>query len=304
MKKLIITFVLIVIIMLEVLFMNKIVLSVSKLINNHPDIILQPKNNYTKDYDFMYVKNVDDFIPYSLGDLRNIFYTIINNGWDDFTFYCPSEYETCVKDVQEFSNDDVLLTTVNNYANPYNSFVSIQTTFDDSGEVNIKLNKVYDNETINKINNEIDKIINENIKEEMSNKDKIKVVHDYIINKAEYDKVRNEKGDSEFASNTAYGPLFEGKAICSGYADAMALFLDKLNIKNYKIASKTHIWNAVFLDDKWVHLDLTWDDPVSNYGPILDYDYFLVDNDGLVTDDEEIKEYHVFDPLIYLEFNK
>ncbi len=303
MKRFIISFILIAALILEIVFIDDIKVSVSKLINNHPDIIIQPSNDYKKDYDFMYIKQVNNFIPYSIGDLKNIFYTIINNGWDDFTFYCPSEYETCIKDVQEFSNDDVLLTTINNYASPFNSFISIQTTFDDSGEVNIKINKLYDQEKINKINQEVDKIINENIKDTMTDKEKIKTIHDYIINKTEYDKERNEKGTSEYSSNTAYGPLFEGKAICSGYADVMALFLNKFGIKNYKIASKTHIWNAVLLDDQWLHLDLTWDDPVSNYGPILDYDFFLVKSQDLISDDEEINEYHRFNPLIYLEFN-
>ena len=303
MRKFFIPLVLITTLIFEIIFLDDIKLTVAKLINNHPDIIILPSNEYKKEDDFMYVNKTNDYIPYSIGDLKNIFYNIINNGWDEFTFYCPNEYESCVKDVQEFSNNDTLLTNINNYANPFNAFTSIQTTFDDSGEVNIKLNKLYDNNTIKKINTEMDRIIAEEIKENMSDTDKIRTIHDYIINKTEYDKVRNEKGTSEYSSNTAFGPLFEGKAICSGYADVMALFLDRFGIKNYKISSTTHIWNAVFIDGKWLHLDLTWDDPVSNYGPILDYDYFLITTEKLKSNDNNEVIDHIFDPLVYLEFN-
>ena len=137
----------------------------------------------------------------------------------------------------------------------------------------------------------------------MNDEKKIKVIHDYIINNTEYDKVRNDEGDSNYKSNTAYGTLLQHQAICSEYADAMELFLNKLNIKNYKIASKTHVWNAVLINNNWLHLDLTWDDPVSDRGPILDYKYFLINNQELKDADGDIGETHNFDKNVYLEFN-
>ena len=110
----------------------------------------------------------------------------------------------------------------------------------------------------------------------MNQEEKIRAIHDYIINNTEYDVERNETGTSNYDSNTAYGALIQGKAICSGYADAMALFLARFNIPNYKIASGTHVWNAVYINNTWLHLDLTWDDPVSKKGNILDI--ILVNN--------------------------
>ena len=304
MRKLIIPLILAMLITLELVFMDKLKYFATDLINNRPDLIIQATNEYTRDYDFKYVSKSKDYVPYSKKDIRNIFYSMINNGWSDFTFYCPSEYEECVKDVQELSSNDLLLTNINNFAAPFNSFSSIETTYDDSGEVNIKLAQLYsDINKVNKINKEVDKIINDNINDSMTDREKIKVIHDYIINLVTYDKVRNDTGESKYDSNTAYGALIQHQAICSGYADAMAIFLNRFGIKNYKIASKTHVWNAVFIDNEWLHLDLTWDDPVSDHGPILDDKYFLITTNELVEADNNETDTHIFDKTIYLEFN-
>ena len=105
-------------------------------------------------------------------------------------------------------------------------------------------------------------------------------------------------------------------ATCNGYTDLMAIFLTKFNIKNYKIAttkesisssSNGHIWNAVYLNNQWLHLDLTWDDPVSDDGKdYLYHKYFLIDTTTLNKIDSgkvEIEE-HNFDKNYYLEFNE
>ncbi len=74
----------------------------------------------------------------------------------------------------------------------------------------------------------------------------------------------------------------QGYSLCGGYTDAMELFLEDLNIESYRISNDKHVWNAVFLDNTWYHLDLTWDDPItSNNQDILEYTYFLVGNDDL-----------------------
>ena len=47
------------------------------------------KNEYYRDYDFDFVQNTDDFEPDNTQDILNIFYTVINSGMENFTFYCP-----------------------------------------------------------------------------------------------------------------------------------------------------------------------------------------------------------------------
>ena len=94
-----------------------------------------------------------------------------------------------------------------------------------------------------------------------------------------------EKGDKEhytYNSHKANGPLLEGRALCSGYSDAMKLFLDRLGVQNYKISNDNHIWNLVYLNNEWLHIDLTWDDPVtSDKSNVLLDKFFLIDTPTL-----------------------
>ena len=133
----------------------------------------------------------------------------------------------------------------------------------------------------------------------MTTEDKIKAVHNYIINNSKYDSKRSDQNVVSYKSETAYGPLLQGYSLCGGYTDAMALFLHDLNLKNYKISSENHIWNAVNVNDNWLHLDLTWDDPITSDGTdILEYNFFLITTEEL----KELEdEQHRFNESIYQE---
>ena len=132
----------------------------------------------------------------------------------------------------------------------------------------------------------------------MTNSEKIKQIHDYIINNTKYDTLKTENiNDSTYESNTAYGVLVQGYGICSGYADTMAIFLNKLGITNYKISNDSHIWNLVYINGVWTHLDTTWDDPISEFNENRDT-YFLISYDDLSKLNDKT---HAFDKKIYKE---
>ena len=80
----------------------------------------------------------------------------------------------------------------------------------------------------------------------------------------------------------------------------MALFLEKMGVKNFKISSDSHVWNAVYIDGSWYHLDLTWDDPVTtNNTNVLQHEFFLLNTNQLHSKE---KDEHAFDKNVYLEF--
>lgn len=262
--------------------------------------VIKEANQYYKDDEFMFAKMSSNYNPTNYQDLIDIFYSSLNNGWKEFTFYCPVEYENCIDDVTAISHNQVLLSDLNNFVHPYNSYSTIKIFYDDAGTITIKVTRLYDDNEIKKIDYEIDKIIKELVTDDMSDRDKIKVLHDYIINNTKYDQ--NDKKTTIYDSSRINGLLFEHFAVCSGYTDTMAVMLEKLDIKNYKIASEAHVWNAVFIDGYWKHLDLTWDDPIVASGKdILDDSYFLIDSDKLEELDKKEKE-HIFDTSVYLEF--
>ncbi len=68
---------------------------------------------------------------------------------------------------------------------------------------------------------------------------------------------------------------------------------------NYKIATENHVWNYVKLDNEWLHLDLTWDDPITTDGKqVLDDAFFLIDDDELRSKE---KEQHSYNADIYAQ---
>ena len=252
------------------------------------------KNSYYRNYDFSYVQNIDHFIPQNKDEIINIYYTIVNSGMNEFTFYCPKEYANCVNDVRDIANDQDMISNLNNFVHPYNSFKTLQTEVDSVGKITIHINKVYDDEMIIILNYKIDEVLKNNINQDDSLRDKIRKIHNYIINHTVYDKDRSDNKIINYKSDNAYGVLAEGYGLCGGYTDAMMLFLEKLGVKSIKISTENHIWNYVNIDDKWLHLDLTWDDPVSSDGKnILDDSYFLITDQELKQLEKEEHNYNL-----------
>lgn len=315
MKKIIIPFISIIILTATFYFINPISDKLASIFGGTPNINLKEVNKYSKDGLYLYVEKTDNYVPYSFQDLLNIYYSVINNGWDQFTFYCPKEYKNCIKDVSQISGDELILTHLNNYVHPFNSFTNVKSSISDSGEITLKVFYLYDSEKIKEIDKKTDELLESLIKDNMNDTKKIKTIHDYIINNTKYDVERNLTGNSIYESFNAYGPLFQGYATCNGYTDLMAIFLTKMGFDNYKIATTPdeisysatgHIWNAVKVNDEWLHLDLTWDDPVSNDGKdYLFHTYFLKTTEEVkdADDGETVIEEHNFNSLYYLEFN-
>ena len=266
-------------------------------------VVLGEKNAYYRNYDFSFVQNTEDFNPDCKQDLLNIYYTVINAGKNSFTFYCSKEYENCLDDVKDIANDKTTLSLINNYVHPYNGFNHIETEFDNTGKVEIIIHKSYSEDEIIAIEQKLDEIQNKVLTENTTTEQKIKLIHDYIINNTKYDVQKTENTNSTlYKSEIAYGPLLQGYGICSGYTDAMQLILERLEIENFKVASANHVWNAVKIDDTWKHLDLTWDDPILDIG--LDWiihDFYLISTEELLKLDQTE---HTFDQNIYVELKQ
>ena len=259
-------------------------------------------NDYHKNDDFELVQSTINLTPSSKDDFNNIFYTVLNSGMNEVVIYCSNDYENCINDFNNYTRNSAEIEAINNYVDPFNSFKNIAVSTDSFNRIQININKAYTEEEIKSINSTIDKYIKENISSSMSDREKIKSFHDYIVNNTKYDNnyhIDTDKNDYPTSPYNAYGVLFENKAICGGYSDVMAIYLDKIGIKNYRIASNEHIWNYVYIDNNWYHLDLTWDDPVTNTGEdILIYDFFLINNEQL---EAKKTSQHQYDKNLYLE---
>ncbi len=266
------------------------------------EVVVPEVTSYHKDYAFAYVQETNNFYPKTKEELLNVIYTILNAGWDTFSFYCSDEYD-CSTDVNAIAKDAELLSNINNFVHPYNTYETISISINNFNKITIGVTHQYTNNDILEIDKKINAIYEELITDTMSDYDKIKKIHDYIISHTVYDSLKEEDPTDanryKYKSNMAYGPLLAGKALCGGYTDAMALFLEKMNIPNYRISSDNHIWNLVYINGSWKHLDLTWDDPITSTGEsILTHKFFLIDTTTLKNLD---REQHNFNEKVYLE---
>lgn len=242
---------------------------------------LEP-NDYYRKKNYTYVQITDDFVAKNRQHLLNIYYTAINSGAKEFTFRCDRNYKECLDDVEDIAYNQAILSNINSFIHPYNSFSSIETKYSNLGKVVISVNKSYTDEDIKAVNAKVQEIVKSNLNSLNNDRDIIKGIHDYVINNTKYDKDRSDKKIVKYKSDTAYGALIEGYALCGGYTDAMFIFLDYYGINNYKVISENHIWNAVEIDGKWYHLDLTWDDPINDKNKdILEYTFFLITDEEL-----------------------
>jgi len=123
---------------------------------------------------------------------------------------------------------------------------------------------------------------------ELSDYEKIKKIHDFIIENAVYDT------DTEHYS--AYDNLINKRSTCQGYMSLAYKMFTEAGIPCRIITgmgnNDSHGWNIVELDGKWYNIDCTWDDPVTNDGKnISTYDFFLKSDEDFVDHvrDEEFR---------------
>ena len=120
-------------------------------------------------------------------------------------------------------------------------------------------------------------------KDSMTDREKIKAVHDWIINNTVYDEDNYQNNTIPEESYDIRGVMLNKTAVCSGYANTFDYFMYVLGIQSEVITGNAinsrgsegrHGWNRVLMDDTWLYVDCTWDDPVSDRD-ILRYKYFL-----------------------------
>lgn len=255
-------------------------------------------NKYRKKENYDYVKINENTTLKNKDDVKNMIYTYLDAGWNEYTVKCDADYLDCTNDIKEIVQNNTYLTDLSNFVHPFNTFDKINTTFAASGKVKLKKEPRYSDSQIDTLNKKIDEIYKKNYDSSKNVSENIKIFHDYIVNHTKYDQ-SNTTGLSNVSSSSAYGVLIDGIGICSGYSDAMQLFLEKMNVKNYRISSSTHEWNLVYVEGDWRHLDLTWDDPIMSDGSdALKEDYFLIDTNTLLSKDDGE---HNFDSSIYIE---
>ena len=110
--------------------------------------------------------------------------------------------------------------------------------------------------------------------------EKVKYVHDYILDTVTYDYSVSKD------SHSVVGVALSKSGVCEGIAKYVKLALDCLSIKSIVVTGRAvnpafeqdtnepHAWNMVEVDGKWYHMDVTFDLTLKH--KTNRYDYFLV----------------------------
>ncbi len=125
------------------------------------------------------------------------------------------------------------------------------------------------------------KIISEALQKE-DEFERVRVLHDELINMTKY----TLSGGAYISE--ADGPLVYGKALCEGYSKAFMYLCQSIGVPCICVIGTSgggHMWNMAYIDGDWYHVDVTWDDPVTNTGEdVLRDDYFCVSTDTITED--------------------
>lgn len=89
--------------------------------------------------------------------------------------------------------------------------------------------------------------------------DKAYVIHDYLCECADYNYAFLTDENNSMGTEL-YDVLFAHSAICCGYSDTFKAICDNIGLECECVSNKDHEWNRVKIDDKWLYLDITWDD--------------------------------------------
>ena len=130
----------------------------------------------------------------------------------------------------------------------------------------------------------IDGIVQESTTPSMSQKEKVKALHDYLVLNTMYDFAA--EGKLTTSSHFAQQILFEGYGVCDGYSEAFKILMNGAGIECNIVYGDTpyglHAWNQVKIDGVWYNMDVTWDDP--DDGEKISYDYFCISDEKFLED--------------------
>lgn len=109
-----------------------------------------------------------------------------------------------------------------------------------------------------------DEVVEQVITDGMTQTEQARALYAYLTVNVAYDqRYYSDKANMPYAAQTAVGALGDGSAICGGYANALKLLYEKVDIPCYTVSGKyfqeNHMWNIARLDGEWLWFDATTD---------------------------------------------
>ncbi|GKX30156.1 hypothetical protein SH1V18_26360 [Vallitalea longa] len=104
-----------------------------------------------------------------------------------------------------------------------------------------------------------------------TDREKVEIIYDYIIDNVSYDYEKANNVSSKYLPSTSL-TLSSEKGICYDYASLFAVMLRSINIPTKLIhgdsnfTSAYHAWNEVLVENEWIVVDTTVDASLKSEG--------------------------------------
>lgn len=240
------------------------------------------------DYPIYTGSNVFEYWKSTLTDEQKVLYEEIKESYLQF----KEQFGTKVKKINDEDFDKVFDAVVLDHPeifwiDSYSTIITLNNYINTSKIIQLRYS--YTKEEAKEVKARIEPKYNEIIEEakkRSTDYDKIKYVHDKLIEISQY----HEYTPDQVNSYQSIVSIFDmGDTVCAGYAYGFKFIMDNLGIKaiassdvsHEEDQSRNHIWNMVNLDGRWYNIDVTWD---QNNGNGIIYNYFLKDNDEFYKD--------------------
>lgn len=171
--------------------------------------------------------------------------------------------------IQTVMNSDFFSETLVYHVYPNSVIQSLLEAYNNDGH-NIKILVIGETEEEG-IDEMVSRIVSETVTDNMSDYEKVKALHDWLCNHAEY--------DYNLEKYTAYEILSTGSGVCEAYSRAYCLLLNKAGIESRVISCSiidggAHALNGVKINGRWYLVDVTNDDVVPGE---IGYELFCFD---------------------------
>lgn len=219
---------------------------------------------------------------YSLSSLENIIKSNMYNRVTSFSVDYVGDTSNLKSNITDIiddilNQDDYLKYSYTGYEFSYGGY-------EDDIPINFSFNYLTTKSEEDFVDSKVSSILGEIINSSMSDDQKEKNIHDYIVKNVQY--------DTSYENYSAYDALSEGKTVCQGYALLAYKMLNDAGIETKIISgtanngyeTESHAWNLVKLNGNWYHLDCTWDDPVPDVKGRVLYDYYNLTDDQISKD--------------------
>lgn len=173
--------------------------------------------------------------------------------------------------------------------------------FEDGYVSSVRFNYKYGKTTAQTMLSDYNAAIGEILKDvnpSWSDLEKALYFNDYLASNCEY--------DTTYSKYSAYDALVDNKAVCQGYSLAYVELLSRVGIPCKVVSSDSldHAWNVVYINNHYYYVDVTWNDPLGNYGGRAGHKFFLkseaffrsgegghlVDDDWYIDDEWDVRD--------------